>query len=142
MNNLPSATAVLWMPIIALPSAAARLKGSSGESRIGGDMQREWVQIVLVLGLMTTFGLGGAAIALTSAQPDDPTTDALASLGGGILFGVAVGVVILISLEPTQGSSLERALDAVSRRINHARSHRTDLARPLAKAPASGQEQN
>ena len=63
-------------------------------------MHREWVQILLVVGLMTSFGVGAATIALaTQAAPDT----AIGSLAGGILFGALVGVAIVLSQAPTYG---------------------------------------
>jgi hypothetical protein len=85
-------------------------------------MHREWVQILLIVGLMTTFGLGAAAIAL--ASPDPASQTAIVSLAGGTLFGVLVGVAIVFSQPQTYGSSEGRAFSrastcfsAVSRRI-------------------------
>jgi uncharacterized membrane protein YdjX (TVP38/TMEM64 family) len=63
------------------------------------DMHREWVQILLVVGLMTGFGLGAATIAL--AMQSAPET-AIRSLAGGILFGTFVGVAIVFSQAQTQ----------------------------------------
>ena len=64
-------------------------------------MHRQWVQILLVVGLMTTFGLGAAAIAL--ALPDPASQTAIASLAGGILFGAIVGVATVFGLSPENG---------------------------------------
>ena len=63
-------------------------------------MHREWVQILLVVGLMTSFGVGAATIALaTEAAPET----AIGSLAGGILFGAFAGVTIVVLQAPIYG---------------------------------------
>jgi hypothetical protein len=78
-------------------------------------MHRDWVQILLVVGLMASFGLGAAAIALASPQAAPETV--LASLAGGILFGALVGVAIVFSQPPTYGSYQERTFNVTSKRF-------------------------
>jgi hypothetical protein len=103
-------------------------------------MHREWVQVLLVVGLMTSFGLGAAGIAL--ASPQSPPEIALASLAGGILFGGLVGVAIVFSQTPTYGPSQGRASDAISRRTLQRLIAQNRLSRSLGEGHMSREEKN
>jgi hypothetical protein len=69
-------------------------------------MHREWVQISVVVGLMTGFGLGAATVALASLESSPETV--MWSLAGGILFGTLVGVAIVFSQAQPYGYAKER----------------------------------
>jgi hypothetical protein len=70
-------------------------------------MHREWVCILLVVGLMTVFGVGAATIALLDPTPAIETV--VMSLAGGIVLGAVVGLAIMFSQTQVFGPSLVRA---------------------------------
>jgi hypothetical protein len=62
-------------------------------------MHKEWVRMLLVVGLMTGFGLAAATI--SRLDPSSAPETVMMSLAGGIILGAVVGVAIIFSRKPT-----------------------------------------
>jgi hypothetical protein len=90
-------------------------------------MHRQWVCILLVVGLMIVCGLGAAISAISNPAPDPEAV--MIALTGGILFGAAAGVVIVFSRTQTHVAPKRRPTVFVPR-----------PSPALAKVPATDTE--